>query len=146
MPSSLRIPIPVRLVSATVIFMALLACTPPAASQSAYVRVNQVGYEAGESPFRAYLMSLTPESGATFEVVNSRGATAYSGHLGVLAGTWSHSKTLAYHVFALDFNVPAGDLYTISVPGPETATSPPFRGGGAGQPLFRFTFEHFVLL
>ena len=130
MPSSLRIPVPFRLFSAAGILIALLACTPPAAAQSAYVRVSQVGYEAGEAPFRAYLMSLTPASGVTFEVVNSVGATAYSGHVGALLGIWSHSKALVYDVYALDFNVPAADLYTISVPisvlGPEMAVSPPF--------------------
>jgi endoglucanase len=126
MPSSVRIPVPFRFFSAAGVAIALLACAPPAAPQSAYVRVSQVGYENGEAPFRAYLMSLTPASGQTFEVVNSTGAIAYSGRVGALLGIWSHSKTLAYDVYALDFTVPAGDLYTISVPSPEMAVSPPF--------------------
>jgi endoglucanase len=114
-------------------FFALLAYTRPAqaqfAAQSAYVRVNQAGYEAGEPPFRAYLMSTAAECGASFKVIDSNGATAYSGHVGALLGTWSHSKTLAYNVYALDFKVPSGDLYTISVSsvsGPVVAISPRF--------------------
>ncbi|MGA2356711.1 MAG: glycoside hydrolase family 9 protein, partial [Terriglobales bacterium] len=65
-------------------------------------------------------------SGAIFKVVNSRGATLYSSHVGALLGTWSHSKTVTYDVYALDFTVPGGDIYTISVSGPVEATSPPF--------------------
>ncbi len=108
------------------ILLALLACTQPARAQSAYVRVSQVGYETGETPFRAYLMSSTAETGATFKVVNSSDATAYSGRVGSLLGTWSHNKAVTYNVYALDFNVPGGDLYTISVSGPAAAASPRF--------------------
>ncbi len=97
-----------------------------ACAQSAYVRVNQAGYETGETPFRAYLMSKVAESGATFEVLNAKGATSYSGKVGALLGTWSHSKTESYSVYALDFSVPGGDLYTISVSGPANASSPQF--------------------
>ncbi len=115
-----------RLFSIAGILLALLACTRPAWAQAAYVRVNQVGYETGQTSFRAYLMSATPVSGATFKVVNSNGATAYSGKVGALLGTWSHSKTEIYDVYALNFHVPGGDLYTISLAGPVVATSPRF--------------------
>ncbi len=96
--------------------------------QSAYVRVNQVGYEAGKTPFRAYLMSAAAASGSTFNVINSKGVTVYTGNVGPLLGTWSHSATVAYSVYALDFDVPASqeNLYTISVSGPTTAVSPAF--------------------
>jgi endoglucanase len=43
-----------------------------------------------------------------------------------LLGTWSHSQKVTYDVYALDFTVPGGDLYTISVSGPVAATSPRF--------------------
>jgi|HubBroStandDraft_1064217.scaffolds.fasta_scaffold01552_4 endoglucanase len=132
--SSPRLSAQFRLVSVAGILLAPLACTRPAqaqssvrsAAQSAYVRVSQVGYESGQTPFRAYLMSTTAASGASFTVVNSDGVTVYSGHVGALLGAWSHSKTVIYDVYALDFNVPAGDLYTISVSGPVAATWPPF--------------------
>jgi endoglucanase len=108
------------------ILLMLFTCALFARAESAYVRVNQIGYEAGEVPFRAYLMSKAAENGATFKVVNSQGVTAYSGHVGALLGNWSHSQTVTYNVYAIDFNVPGSDLYTISVSGPEDATSPTF--------------------
>src|SRR5580693_8019873 len=106
---SLRIP----LVSIASTLLALAVFPTLALAQSAYVRVNQVGYETGETPFRAYLMSSAEGGGAKFKVVDSKGATAFSGHVGPLLGIWSHSRKLAYNVYALDFNAPAGDLYTI---------------------------------
>jgi endoglucanase len=106
--------------------LALFACATPARAQSAYVRVSQVGYEAGEAPFRAYLMSRVAESGVSFKVVDSNGATAYSGQVGALLGKWSHSRTVAYDVYPLDFKVPGGELYTILVRGLEAAASPRF--------------------
>jgi endoglucanase len=125
-PSSPRLWVRVQLVSCASVLLALIASTPPARAQSAHVRVSQVGYEDGEAPFRAYLMAGAAETGASFKVVNSKGATAYAGPVGALLGTWSHSKTVAYQVYALDFKVPGGDLYTISVSGPVAAVSPQF--------------------
>ena len=124
--SSLRLPSFVRLFSLAIVSIGMLASFRPAQAQSAYVRVSQVGYEAGKAPFRAYLMSTVEQSGATFKVVNSKGAASYSGSAGALLGTWSHSKTLTYYVYAIDFDVPAGDIYTISLSGPVTASSPSF--------------------
>ncbi|HTT63538.1 MAG TPA: glycoside hydrolase family 9 protein [Bryobacteraceae bacterium] len=106
--------------------LAALACAAVASAQSAYVRVSQVGYEAGSPPFRAYLMSSVAETGATFDVLSASGQTVYSAPIGAWLGTWSNSPTLAYSVYALDFTVPAGDSYTISVAGPAAAVSPVF--------------------
>jgi endoglucanase len=100
--------------------------TSTALAQSAYVRVNQIGYEAGNAPYRAYLMSTVAEPGATFNVVNSAGATVFSSDVGARLGTWSHSKSLTYDVYALDFTVRAKDTYTIAVSGPAPAISPRF--------------------
>jgi endoglucanase len=94
-------------------------------AHGAWVRVSQVGYEAGSSS-RAYLMSKTSETGATFKVITSGGATAFTGNVGALLGTWTHNKSVAYQVYALDFSVPASHSYTIAVTGPEKATSPVF--------------------
>jgi endoglucanase len=104
----------------------LFTCASSTAASSAYVRVNQVGYEAGNAPFQAYLMSTTSESGATFSVVNSKGQTVYSSTVGAPRGLWSNSAQLAYEVYPLNFSVPGGDLYTIFVQGPVAATSPKF--------------------
>jgi len=109
--------------------LVLFAYSTSARAQTSYVRVNQVGYETGATPFRAYLMSTKTVSGVDFKVVNSKGVAAYSGHVGALLGSWGHSKTVKYDVYVLDFNVPGGDLYTISVSGVREA-SPRFAVDG----------------
>jgi endoglucanase len=101
-------------------------CSLAAGAQSAYVRVNQAGYEAGDAVHRAYLMSTAPESGSTFRVINSKGTTRYTAKVGNLLGTWSHSAKLTYYVYALDFTVPEAEIYTISVAGRVAAHSPAF--------------------
>ena len=107
-------------------FFLAFSNSQPCQAQSAYVRLSQVGYETGKAPFRAYLMSTATENGAVFKVKNKQGVTVDSGSVGSLLGTWSHSATAAYYVYAIDFNVPGGDLYSISVSGPVTAASPIF--------------------
>src|SRR5580698_5158348 len=86
----------------------LLACASAAAASSAassaYVRVSQVGYEAANAPFQAYLMSTASESGATFSVINSKGQTVYSSAVGAPRGVWSNSAQLAYEVYPLNFS------------------------------------------
>jgi endoglucanase len=124
--SSLRLPAFARCVSVASVLIVLFALVHSARAQSAYIRVSQVGYETGKAPFRAYLMSTAAQSGATFIVLNSKETAAYSASAGALLGKWSHSKTLTYYVYALDFNVSGGELYTISVSGPVTAVSPSF--------------------
>lgn len=108
------------------IVVALMAWVPVARAESTYVRVSQVGYEAGSAPFRAYLMSTAAISGATFTVVSSKGKTVFSAPVGALLGTWSHSKTLTYNIYALDFTAPRGDTYTISASVQPPAVSPSF--------------------
>jgi endoglucanase len=111
----------------TLAVLALLACGSCLwAADSAYVRVSQVGYECGQTPFRAYLMSTTVETAATFKVVNSKGKAVSSGNVGALLGTWGNSKQLTYDVYAIDFTAPGGDIYTISVAGTVAAGSPQF--------------------
>jgi endoglucanase len=114
-----------RRVLAPAFLTTLLATTPSQAADSAYVRVDQVGYEAKGSS-RAYLMSTATETGATFKVINSAGQTAFSGKLGPLLGIWSHNKTESYRIYALDFAVSGGDIYQIKVSGPVDADSPKF--------------------
>ena len=50
--------------------------TTAAYAQTAFVRVNQVGYVSGSSK-RAYLMASGSETGATFAVKNSSGSTLF---------------------------------------------------------------------
>jgi endoglucanase len=96
----------------------------PLAAQTAFVRVNQVGYVGGGSK-RAYLMSSGAESGATFSVRNSSGASVLTAPIGANLGLWSRSYP---NVYALDFsNVTPSGTYTITVSGPIAASSPSFR-------------------
>jgi endoglucanase len=126
LPSCSRIAIAFRFVLAAIVFAWMLAAAPQSrAAESAYVRVNQAGYEEGGSA-RAYLMSTAAETGATFKVINSQVATAFSGKVGALLGTWGHSKNVTYDVYALDFTVPGGGIYKIEVTGPVAAASPNF--------------------
>ena len=118
------IPTILRLLTFTFLTV-LLSSMSSEASDSAYVRVNQAGYEAGGSS-RAYLMSTAAETGATFRIINSAGQTTFSGEVGPLLGIWGHSQTVSYRTYALDFTVPGGDVYQIKVSGPVKAVSPTF--------------------
>src|SRR5690348_3681986 len=94
-----------------------------AQAQSAYIRVNQVGYPSAESK-RAYLMATGSESGTTFLIKNSSGVTVYSGAVGAQVGAWGTFK----YVYPIDFDpVPTTGTYTISVTAPISATSPSFK-------------------
>src|SRR5438067_12230909 len=87
-----------------------------ASAQSAFVRVNQVGYVSGGSK-RAYLMASAAETGATFVLKNSTGSAVFGpAAIGANLGSWS---TAYPDIYALDFDsfVTAG-TYTISVSGP----------------------------
>src|SRR5262252_6743931 len=96
-----------------------------AATGTAFVRVNQLGYAGGSQAKRAYLMASGTESGATFSVKNSSGATVYSAPVGANLGKWSASYP---DVYAVDFPaVTAPGIYSISVAGPIAAQSPSFR-------------------
>jgi len=98
-----------------------------AASQTAFVRVNQLGYATGSQAKRAYLMASAAETGATFSVKNAAGTTVYSAPIGASLGKWSSSYP---DVYALDFSsVTAAGTYAISVSGPIAARSPGFRIG-----------------
>src|SRR5260370_18352691 len=90
---------------------------------SAYIRVNQVGY-AGSSTKRAYLMASGAETGSTFAVKNSSGATVFSASVGTSLGAWGSFTS----VYALDFHsVSTAGTYTISVASPIAATPPSFK-------------------
>ena len=108
---------------AVVVAGLILSCAN-AYAQSAFVRVNQVGYVSGASK-RAYLMASGVETGATFSVKNSSGATVYTAAIGANLGSWS---TAYPDVYALDFStVTSPGTYTITVSGPIAASSPGFK-------------------
>src|SRR4051794_7971368 len=107
------------------IFVVLLGAHPARAAAAAYVRVDQAGYEAG-TPARAYLMSTVPARGAAFSVVDASGAIVSQAPVGPRLGTWSHSVSRRYRVYALAFPVRAGSGYPVAVPAPVAARSPAF--------------------
>jgi endoglucanase len=94
-----------------------------AASGTAFVRVNQVGYATTASK-RAYLMASAAETGASFSVKNANRVTIYSAPIGANLGSWS---TAYPDVYALDFSsVKTPGIYTIVTSGPITGSSPSF--------------------
>jgi endoglucanase len=93
----------------------------PIHAVTGYIRVNQIGYEAGLS-MRAYLMTTSAVSGASYVVKNSAGSTVASGTAGATLGAWG-----TYSIYPIDFNLSTADTYTILVSGPVSATSPSFR-------------------
>lgn len=111
--------------SALLLAALLIGCAHESWAASAWVRVNQAGYEAGQ-PARAYLMTDAAVTGATFKIRNSEGKVIAAGVVGAPLGTWSHSKKVTYEVYPVDFAVPAGTSYTIAVSGPVSAKSPAF--------------------
>ena len=95
-------------------------------TSATYVRVSQVGYEAGHGPFRAYLMTSALRPDAAFRVLNSKGEPVYSASAGPLLGVWAHNNELTYRIYALDFDVPGSSTYTIAVAGTPGVRSPRF--------------------
>jgi endoglucanase len=97
----------------------------PVWPQSAFVRMNQVGYKM-DAPKRAYLMSTQAEVPGSFSVENSSGNVVFAAP--ILAsqdqGVWGNFS----HVYALDFDpLIAEGAYTIVVHAVEPARSPVFR-------------------
>lgn len=103
--------------------LTVIVGTGTSLAASAYIRINQVGYTSSATK-RAYLMSSAAETGATFAVKNSSGATVYSASVGTSLGAWGSFTS----VYALDFDaVSTAGTYTISVASPVAATSPAFK-------------------
>ncbi len=94
-------------------------------AQTAFVRVNQVGYPSGGSK-RAYLMASSAETGATFLVKNSSGTTVFGpAAIGASLGSWSSAYP---DIYPLDFDTfTTAGTYTISVSGSIAAASPSFK-------------------
>ena len=109
-----------RICGVLVCFFQLFIPSTMASAQTAFVRINQLGYEVGVEN-RAYLMSLAPEAGATFSVMNSQGGPVFSSGIRSKLGAWGK-----FNVYALDFRIGDPGNYTIEVSGPFAATSPSF--------------------
>ena len=94
-------------------------------TSSAVIRVNVVGY-SNAAPIRAYLMASAAETGATFTVKSSTGATVVGPTaIGASLGSWSSAYG---YVYALDFGpITAAGTYSVSVSGPVNATATTFK-------------------
>jgi endoglucanase len=103
------------------LFAPALGIGSPVFAASAFVRIDQLGYEAGTHG-RAYLMSKTSETGAVFRVVATNGEIAFSSTVGASLGTWGQ-----FSVYALDFLAQESGTYLIEVNGPLPASSAYFR-------------------
>ncbi len=134
---------PTRVAAATIALTAMTVTTmtawaaaatsvpaKPAGATTAFVRVNQIGYDA-PGPKRAYLMASDRETGASFDVRDANGSVVYSAPVGPRVGGWS----VAYpDVYALDFDaVRTTGTYTVTVGGPIAAASPSFRIASGAQ-------------
>src|SRR5437868_11324425 len=82
-------------------FFLVVSLSIAASAQSAFVRVNQVGYVSGGAK-RAYLMASAAETGATFIIKNAGGTTVFGpAAIGANLGSWSTGYP---DVYALDFD------------------------------------------
>ncbi|MFN2544749.1 MAG: glycoside hydrolase family 9 protein [Actinomycetota bacterium] len=97
----------------------------------AFVRVNQVGYDARASK-TAYLLSAQDASGETFRVVDEAdGADALSATVGPDRGRWNAEFG---HVYDLDLtSLDTPGTYHVTVDGAVSADSPPFVVATAGD-------------
>jgi endoglucanase len=99
----------------------LTACSAPSAD-TAFVRVDQVGYAPGEVK-HAYLMSPADPGATRFDVVDSAGKVALTGTAGRSTGSWSDGFGTVRVLDVSALKTP--DTYRIQVAG--AASSPAFR-------------------
>ena len=109
------------------ITLVLVPAAHAAPTQTAYVRINQLGYLSG-SPKEAFLMSSVDGAGGTFSVVNvATNTPAFTATVPASAGSWSSAFGF---VHPLDFSaLTTAGRYKIVVTGAAAATSPRFRIG-----------------
>jgi endoglucanase len=103
--------------------VAALCPATTAAAATAYVRVSQIGYEAGTA-MRAYLMSPSTLRGEKFVVKTAAGKVVAAGSVGGDLGGWS-----SWQVYPIDFSLAAAGSYRIAVGGTVAAASPAFAVG-----------------
>jgi endoglucanase len=103
----------------------IVATLPADAAVSGVVRVDQVGFLAGESK-QAYLMTTAKVSGARFEVIDSSGAPALSGPVEAASrGSWNRAYPAVYPISLDRLSKPGS--YRIRVSGAVSASSPVFK-------------------
>jgi hypothetical protein len=102
-----------------------VATFPADAAVSGVVRVDQVGFLAGEAK-QAYLMTTARVACARFEVVDSSGTSALSGAVGATSrGSWNKAYPAVYPIQLAGLTKPG--TYQIRVSGAASARSPKFK-------------------
>jgi endoglucanase len=103
----------------------VVATFPADAAVSGVVRVDQVGFLAGEAK-QAYLMTTARVAGARFEVVDSSGTSVLSGAVGATSrGSWNKAHPVVYPIQLTGLTKPG--TYQIRVSGAASAKSPTFK-------------------
>jgi len=74
-----------------------LAVPAAAATTTAQIRVDQVGYATGETK-AAYLMGTTVNAGAAFTVTDTAGKSVLTGKVGASTGKWSTAYSAVYPI------------------------------------------------
>ena len=105
----------------------LAAAGSPHDAPEAYVRVNQLGYEAGVAA-TAYLVTSAADPHAMFRVIDSAGSVVLTRHAGQTTGRWG-----SYFVYPLPFTLTGVGRYTIEIAGDAHAVSPVFAIGAPGD-------------
>jgi endoglucanase len=93
-------------------------CAWAQARVTGYLRVNQVGYEAGRTA-RAFLVTHDSAAGGTFEVRDRSGVVVQSGPIGAPTGSWG-----AFVVTPLEISIAQNGRYSLSVEGVSAQPAP----------------------
>ena len=111
---------PVRFIIAAALLAGVAPAAEAAPTPAAYVRIGQLGYEAGR-PARAYLVTTASDAGAAWTVRDAFGQTAFTGVAPAPPGKWG-----PYFVTPLDFTLTRAGTYSLAVSGPLSAASASF--------------------
>ncbi len=124
-------------IALTLLLSLVVSLGPSAAGGRAFIRVNQVGYLAGDSKV-ALMLSDDAAAGHTFVVRDAGGAEALAGTVGADRGAYGAFT----HLYEIDFStLRAPGVYRIAVDG---ETSPPFTiGAGAYAGLVATSLRFF---
>jgi hypothetical protein len=122
--------------AATVAFGAGAAvCLPSAhaATDAAILRVNQVGYIAGESKTAFAMGPDAALASAGFQVVDPNGTTVLTGNVGPKTGAWNTTFESVHSIDLSGLTQPG--TYTLQLTGAASSVSPHFRVGAASEIL-----------
>ncbi len=115
------------LVRAASVVLAAGALFDAAWAGASFVRINQLGFEAG-LPARAYVMVDAPQAPTGFKVLDRNGRVVLNAPVGASSGTWGGFK-----VYPLNFQLDDDGWYSIAVSGAHPASSAAFPVASAAR-------------